>query len=240
MKEHPIIFTTESVKAILEGRKTQTRRTAGLEFINRRPEIWVLGGLHDGIALFDIKAELDRSLDPSLPIHNLQRIKCPYGQAGDRLWVRETWSTEIRYNHLKPSEIPNTAKIFYWADGFNSFGLPIEEECFMNKRSPLFMPRWASRITLEITDIRVERLQEITEEDAKAEGTQLFHVGRFEPYIPVWSVWSMNGYPSSLIGDTPRDAFRFFWDSLNAKRGYGWETNPWVWVISFATGVRLK
>ena len=161
MTERPIIFSSETVRAILQDRKMQTRRV--------------------------IK-----------PQSNLiEKIKCPYGEAGDRLWVRETFY------------ICCGDRIFYKADG-ESAG---DKWC-----SPLYMPRWVSRITLEIQKVGVERLQDITYQDILDEG---------------WDVKTSKPSTSRTAGEDAKDWFINLWDSLSKKRGYGWDTNPWVWVISF-------
>ena len=170
MKERPIIFSTEMVRAILEGRKTQTRRV-----IKPQPE-----GM-DEVYFRDFRRDFGGR-------------KCPHGQVGDGLWVKEIY-------YQDPG-----GGIWYRAD--NDEWLQDHESW----RTPLFMPRWASRITLEITGLRVERLQDITEEDAVTEG------------LP----------PREQTGfDTARYRYHILWDSLNAKRGYAWDSNPWVWVIEF-------
>lgn len=139
------------------------------------------------------------------------QLKCPYGQVGDRLWVRETWAVEYVYDKHKPIDIPQRARVYYKTQDLRGIA-------FVGKWRPsLFMPRWAARLTLEITEVRVERLQEIIREDIRLEGVVL-------PPSPKY---------------TPREfselhqEFAELWDSLNAKRGYGWETNPWVWVLGF-------
>jgi len=178
IKERPILFSGPMVRAILDGRKTMTRR------VIKYPAVTVE---HDRIIA-------GRFIDPKTGCVDGQFdvIACPYGQPGDRLWVRET------YNSCG-------GKPFYRADG--------ELHPDWKWRPSIFMPRWASRITLEITAVRVERLKDITIEDAQAEGVT----------------------PLGVEGDGRRwrAAFRELWDSLNAKRGHGWGANPWVWVISF-------
>jgi hypothetical protein len=189
MKERPILFSTEMVKAILDGRKTMTRRIKGLKDININPNKWQYvdySYTHSGHKwIFDNHEALDTVY-----------IDCPYGQAGDKLWVRETFQLD---------EI--TCKPLYKAN-YN--------DCKLNWRPSIFMPHWASRITIEITNIRVERLQDITETDAKSEGV-----------TPNQHIASDRYWP------TYKDKFEELWDSINAKRGYSWESNPWVWVISF-------
>ncbi|GAG56317.1 unnamed protein product, partial [marine sediment metagenome] len=142
-------------------------------------------------------------------------------QVGDRLWVRETWSTMAIYDKLSPKDITVGSPIWYCDTGGDE-----PTNCGDDKgktRPSMFMPRWASRITLEITEVRVERVQEIGGEEAMAEGIILpyrVHGGGDSEYY--------EGIAESYIHH-----FSKLWDSLNAKRGYGWEVNPWVWVISF-------
>ncbi len=197
MKETGIIMSGSHPVDILEGKKTQTRRVAGLSIINQNPENWKLDiQLDDGTGCFLPRT----SNDPVKVVF----LKCPYGQAGSTLWCRETWSTERHLDNLSPSQIGEAATVPLWykAD-VKDRSLPIRGKW----RPSIFMPRWASRITLEITEIRVERLQEITEEDAVAEGV---------PSDPTIAIYE----------------FSRLWDSLNGKK-YPWASNPWVWVISF-------
>lgn len=132
---------------------------------------------------------------------------CQYGYAGDRLWVRETW----HYTGGNKVE-PSPAYVSYRADG----EFTVDETA--KWRPSIFMPRWASRITLEIVNVRVERLQAITEKDAEAEGIHLQGLPETERY----------NHPRKHIV-----AFQSLWNLINAERGYGWDVNPWVWVIEF-------
>ena len=231
MKEIGIIMSGDHPLKCLDGTKTMTRRTWGLEVVNQYPSDWQFRQTENDMAVFRLihkhwgdvvfPRSQPRGIRGEEP--NLEFLfKCPYGQVGDRLWVRETWAAENRYDHLQPSEIPDTAKIYYvdklihLAGGYSLF---VE----MGKiRSSMFMCRWMSRITLEITEIRAERLQEISEEDAKAEGAEYGEAISIYPDTKEYEQWE--GYRAGFIE---------LWNSLNAKRGYGWETNPWVWVISF-------
>ena len=185
----------ESVRAILNGSKTQTRRV-----VKPQPII-------EGASTFGGDVAMGFYYHwKTYKVSNIQHLVryCPYGQVGDRLWVREIWDLDI-------APILNTKDletIFYKEQ------TPLEDWQYFEWKSPFFMPRWASRILLEITDIRVERLQEITEKDAIAEGMSLD-----TPYSEKY-----NSY---------RQAFSFLWNTLNLKRGYGWEVNLWVWVIGF-------
>lgn len=202
MKETGIIMSGDHPQKCLDGTKTMTRRTWGLEFINKNPDIWEFMRVQaDGTFLFWKKSKYAscKFEDPE----NIRLIKCPYGGVGDILVMKETWATENRYNHLKPSEIPDTAKIFYLAsEAYDPFKMGIV-------RPSIFMPYKFSRGRLEISEVRAERLREITLEDIYDEGIDV---------VPSYD---------------RIDAYKRLWDSLNAKRGYGWETNPWVWVKSF-------
>ena len=208
MKERPILFSAPMVNATLEGRKTQTRRV-----IKPQPEEIIVGDmLQPGIYY--------RDADPD------QQIHCPYGQPGDRLWVRETWAPFGDYvlfradgeEYLSTCETPG--------GGYpeNCRHHPGCEACtaegtLIKWRPSIHMPRWASRITLKIKSIRVERVHDITEADAVAEGIETHLSG----------CWTQTGG----YADTARLAFGALWDSINSKRGYGWNLNPWVWVIEF-------
>lgn len=201
--EKPIIFTMESVRAILDGKKTQTRRVI-------KPQPYLRDTTNIRREPIKYWAWLKGEEYETWPEHvKVQALAphCPYGQAGDRLWVKEVWCANKAWNNLKPNQLrPVVDQIWYSPFEYS-------RELHGKHRSSRFMMKWMSRITLEITGVRVERLQEIGVEDAIAEGC-----------IP------------ELEGRTFRPAiglFRELWDSLNAKRGYGWDTNLWVWVISF-------
>jgi hypothetical protein len=145
---------------------------------------------------------------------------CPHGRIGDRLWVRETWNT------VNPEGEPTS--ILYKSDGalmYRPFpsaeaGWKAEQDAeaidAQRWNTPIFMPRWASRITLEVTDVRVERVQEISQEDIVSEGVDGTHAS--------WGLGSDHSVTK---------CFAELWDSINAKRGYSWESNPWVWAITF-------
>ena len=199
IKERPILFSGEMVRAILDGRKTQTRRV-----------VKELPGGRGGPVGDHVKFWRKGNEDPGRwcgcdGLGSLGWVKCPFGVPGDRLWVRETWHA----NHTK--EVVHYRADYGEHDPFR------EETCGEDHslvgerwRPSIHMPRWASRITLEVTDVRVERLQEITNGEARAEG-----------------------FPVDESGTWWRDRFHSGWDALNAKRGFGWDTNPWVWVVEF-------
>lgn len=201
MKERPIIFSGEMVKAILEDRKTQTRRIV-------KPQPYQ-DGIFDKKRIILYKGHEREQWcwfisDGSLRNYDLRF--CPYGKIGDRLWIRETWQTA------------GGKTVTYRADWDRT---KIKTSDLIKWKPSIHMPRWASRITLEITDIRVERLQEISEWDCLKEGVVIDKDCENEE----------QKLKSALV------SFLELWDSINEKRGYGWDTNCWVWVISFR---RLK
>jgi len=195
--EYPIIFNSEEVKAILEGRKTQTRKVVKPQPVKPKE-----GAYFDSYN----KTEQWNWWSPEGKQFLSQIIKCPYGKVGDRLWVRETFA-QLMIN-------PYADDYFYKADN------PQHPQKGMKiKWTPSTqMPRWASRITLEITDIRVEGLQEISEEDAKKEGCILA-----KDYEELSKTFFTNPY---------KEVFIELWNSL-AKEDFKWNDNPWVWVINF-------
>jgi hypothetical protein len=200
MNEKPSLFNTEMVRPILTGQKTQTRRIVKLPS-------WSTSDWDD----FELHGE--GMAQPHIICTNtgcLAEIPSPYGQSGDLLWVRETWRTDQGFDDVKPRDLPRDALIQYKADGTI---LGTRMGPFGKWRPSIFMPRWASRITLRVLSIRVEQIQQISEEDCFAEGA-----------IPPKLITS----PIDPIG-----LFRELWNSINAKRGYGWDDNPCVWVVKF-------
>jgi hypothetical protein len=195
MTSRPILFSGEMIRAILAGTKTQTRRVC------KNPP-------------GDQGAEkAARAADP----HYLRRY--PYGIPGDQLWVRETWCTFAHQDRTKPSRLPSGSEIFYRADAAQS------AQAMPWWRPSIFMPRWASRLTLEITDVQLHRLQDCSEADAIAEGiTGPHQVGYTAFKVPGDS---KPRYSSAVA------AYAALWDSLNEKRGFGWASNCWVWAVSF-------
>jgi len=207
MKERPINLKAEEVNNILEGRKTQTRRVM-------RPQPTKME-LEDGIA-FCAFPKWFRTGGVFKSFSDALKDICPYGQVGDRLWVRETWRTSSAYDHLPPLKIQEDASLWFEADKSSKKYLGDHPG---KARSSIHMPRWASRIELEITGMRVERLQEISEEDARAEGI----------------VWKRKR-GDEIDPRTERFAkpvFAATWDLINARRDCGWCSNPFVWVIEF-------
>lgn len=155
---------------------------------------------------------------------------CAYGKqrlryrVGDRLYVREAWRTTAAYDDLSPSEMGGEESIRYEADERWEDWTPKFSTTKLGRvRQGMHMPRWASRITLTVTEVRVQQLQEITGSDAVAEGIQRF--GRF------YAVEGDQDWDDAELD--PRAAFRLIWDSLNEARGYGWHANPWVAAYTF-------
>ena len=221
MTEKPILFKAEMVKAFLEGRKTMTRR------VIKPPAPWVA---------------TDEGIDIEVAVGN---IKCPY-QVGQRLWVRETWKPHCKLT-------VDRGWIEYKADGACQIVTYSPDDAYKPNllwKSPIFMPRWASRITLEITNIRVERVQDITEEDAQAEGFPFVGIGanlQWGYRLPlIWfsQLWdSINAKPKPVYtkvnGKRVIDQYISYpWEDVHETRehrGKPWIVcgNPWVFPIEF-------
>ena len=204
MKDHPTIFNSGMVRAILDGRKTQTRRVIDFKKIAKKT------GCTKG-RLFYSTTFNSWAVDGNSNV-SLCLVNCPYGVVGDRLWVRETWDFRPMGGALAKNRI---AIVGYKADDATQ-SVNVPEDCnpkiHKKWRSPIHLPKWACRLFLEITAIRVERVREIGLNDCNAEGTSK------TTHIDKWNA---------------RHHFAQLWNSINAKRGYGWDKNPWVWVIEF-------
>lgn len=229
MKERPIIFSGPMVRAIRENRKKQTRR--------------VMRALLPGDRNYINAASHDEWISRRLE-------QCPYGKPGDRLWVRETWVPTIP-GSWRPLERGEKMSVLYAYDPRYRADYPYGMDDYDGKWRPsIHMPRKFSRITLEITDVRVERVQDISEADAIAEGIQVFGAtpteilsGLMASMGPVSrraflasALAIVLGVADVITGRrtlTNREAYAILWDKINAKRGYGWDLNPWVWVLEF-------
>ena len=205
-RERPIIFSAPMVRAILAGTKTQTRRVwkmpRGCEWYAE------MGGEQQGWFV-----------DPDCPwwLH-VNECRCPYGQLGDRLWVREAWRFEgTDMMRLGRTHMTQDGVVSYLADNvrrtINTDWRNVETWMTRKPQSrpSIHMPRWASRITLEVTGIRIERLQDITEADAEAEGV------KHSLHLPG--------------GRFARENFEHLWWTIHGDGS--WEANPWVWVVEF-------
>jgi hypothetical protein len=145
---------------------------------------------------------------------------CRYGKPGDRLWVREAWSVSSAHDYLSPKDIPSSARVDYAADGSSGY-------TFGKGRPSIFMPRWASRITLENAAVRVERLQNISEADARAEGVCELSLQQGEP--GAW--WTADPKNPDAAGRTAVCAYRKLWEKIHGPGS--WDVNPYVWVVEF-------
>jgi len=225
MKEKPIIFSGPMVRAILEGRKTQTRRV-----VKWQPDDALSNRIADG-AFWSIDGKFWtwNGTNPPDP----KTIKCPY-PPGTVLWVKET---HYRYGKWVKNGVTKTGrqkwKFRATTDEIRYQDNPPDTVCKKSyrgegwyKRPLIFMPLSACRLHLLVTAVRVERLQDITEEDAEAEGVN--HIDDDFKQDAARSALACGS-----VRCTARDYFRILWDSLNAKFGYGWDTNPWVWVYTF-------
>lgn len=214
MTERPILMSGPMVRAILDGRKTQTRRVVKPQPSHFTPSPNVHHPRHPA-AYFDAYCNAPKTgANPRgmsdrwcwWTPDNRQGpdwIRCPYGAPGDRLWVRETWGT---------------GGYFPWPYGYRADGKEYPGECW---RPSIHMPRRASRLTLEVTVVRVERLQAITQADARAEGV-----------VDTSGAW--DHVPGGLLDTSragPRGAFEALWNSINGADS--WDANPWVWVVEF-------
>jgi hypothetical protein len=239
MKERPILFSGPMVRALLDGSKTQTRRIV-------KPQPWDSarsahygpshpsgsGGMHPASVIFSERETFDPPWAAPMP------IVCPFGEPGDRLWVREAWRS---VTDLDKSSGSGIAELCTNA-GYRTPWAPLQYEADRRRvnwehtstpphdgeplpgryRHARFMPRWASRITLEVTGVRVERLQSITEADARHEGAV------HSALLPMG--WNKPGCDPQ--DGAMRSRFAALWDSLAAP-GADWDANPWVWVVEF-------
>ena len=214
MKEHPIIFNGEMVRAILDGRKTQTRRQVK---DYQQPKLdgdgeWFSIAQRDPRWGFGVSGKSENECANNLAESGC----CPFGRIGDRLWVRETWRQFSSSDECGCSESPCNCP----RNG--TFLFKASHDDSESKWKPsIHMPRSACRIILEITNVRVERLQDISEQDACAEGVSQLHGGFWKHYQPGWTQHQLSA----------RGSFVTLWSSI-----YGadfWSSNPWVWVIEF-------
>ncbi|HBR2808415.1 TPA: hypothetical protein ACYVCC_003236 [Klebsiella pneumoniae] len=232
MKERGMIFNGEMVRAILDGRKTQTRRPIKW----KQTRFTEIGEREDG-SKWPWSEDAEHACDFWHP--------CPFGAVGDRIWVRETWgvvSHAFSDDGLMIDWVPDrpataihempfgngyySGYAIYAADGDFTWG---DDDGYEDGRScwkpSIHMPRAASRILLEITDVRVERLNAISEEDAEAEGIDMEALYDSQDCYDCIANHNMTGRP------TVTGAFKYLWESIYGEEG--WKSNPWVWVIEF-------
>lgn len=238
MNSRPILFKEEMIRTILEGRKTQTRRV-----IKPQPAPGEIGSFGQGMPF--IRGDK-------------KNILCPYGQPGDQLWVREKWRIgawredsgcfaidycdgPLREWRNDPTDRDGEGFNKLWiqcSDELHAKGIKPDDDGHYRwevGQSPLrwrpsrYMPRWASRITLEITSVRVERLQDISEADAIAEGVE----GHYIEDGWYWRNYLLTDEDAAIspMLSCPKKSFRSLWQSINGADS--WEANQWVWVIEF-------
>lgn len=217
MKEHNILFTGEMVRAIIDNRKAMTRRVIKPQPANT-PILTAQTRVGESCEWYDADC-----VNPGV------LMKCPYGKRGDRLIVKEaSWmfcerkpNGKTKIGRQKWLYVPlRAAQVHYCADRATKPTLDVVHPETKNKwvwkyKAARFMPRWAVRFNLEVTGIRAERVQVISEADVKAEGVNITDTLRTQIYEP--HVWG----------------FAALWDSINEERGYSWKVNPWVWVVEF-------
>lgn len=235
-KERPILFSGPMVRALLNGRKTQTRRVMKVQPPTQEAFRGSLFGLDravaDGVKMYSqndydrlpkhpTEWELTGSVGVAREAGFPRRYRCPYGAIGDRLWVKETWrpsksagdwDMDVRY------EADGLTRTVYDGEfGARDWSMP--KAAARGNVSPLFMPRWAARLVLEITEVRAERLNEISEADAMAEGAEPCANGIWFDRSP------------QLAGSDARGAYYCLWEHINGAGS--WDANPWVWAVSF-------
>jgi len=208
MKERPILFSGPMVRAILDGRKTQTRRV-----VKPQPHAgWSLEKMGTITSPHPKRGKFGQFICQNAPMGKVwDLIPCPYGQPGDRLWVKETWKPDPAFGFSakdKPTQIPEGTNILFRST------LPKDhpKAALQPWRPCLFMRRWMSRIALEIVSVRVERLNDCSEADAQAEGYDFAPTRCPDEYDPM--TW-----------------YRDLWESINGPGS--WAANPWVWVVEF-------
>lgn len=245
MSERPILFSAEMVRGLLDGRKTQTRRLVKINAAGRAQHAGRNWHLQDPDCV----------------------AACPHGLVGDLLWVRETYCLEHelddnapphddgRPTRRTPDIVPSDGGSHWRQPHYRATDPPPElayeygpkscRQCeegdpHAHWRPSIHMPRWASRLTLRITDVRVQRVQDITPDDAAAEGGQIpVNAATGNPLLDISSPYAPIRYLTQAQAqhfDQPawlRAHFASLWDSLYAKRGHPWADNPWVWAITF-------
>lgn len=210
MKERPILFSSAMVRAILDGSKIQTRRVVKMKphhQIEQRDDGSPWPWMYDS----------ERDADWWMP--------CPHGQPGDQLWLREAYRFLAVHDHVPPREISG-GPVWYEAQD----EVPFHPSEFGKLRPGMFMPRWASRITLEVTAVRVERLQDISEADALAEGIVPRRIGTGDHRTGTRVCYGL-ACDEAPWATSAVQAYSYLWESINGPGS--WDANPWVWVVEF-------
>ncbi len=237
MKERSIPFSAPMVRALLDGRKTQTRRVVkpgrGQRWLSQEAiaavrrwehscDDWWAMAVGEPNRIAHCGAEVDGGL--------IGAVRCPYGQPGDRLWVRETWYDDnaLRQHEARPAAPSAMPCAECGGTGVIDLDTRCSNDCGISHgrcRCTECKGSGTSRITLEVTDVRVERLQDISQEDAIAEGVE--RAGAFMATSGAWQRYTADG-PSC---EGPRESFRSLWESIHGPGA--WTANPWVWAIAF-------
>lgn len=229
MRERPLLYSAPMVRATLDDLKTMTRR--GVTRLTGFGQITEFQPSGTPGYVWTFRDREMRWHDIS---HERLLECCPYGQPGDHLWVREAWSAPAIEDHLPPRECSRSIR-FYEVEHGKQRGL---NPRIGKLRPSMFMPRWHSRITLEVAEVRVERLQDISEADAIAEGIEKAYIDTLGRQR-----WAMYPHDDGVPGDDvvrycgpthtskPIESFRSLWLSINGPGS--WSANPWVWCISF-------
>ena len=220
MKEHPILFNSDMVRAVRAGGKTQTRR--------------VVRGVEECPHGYDEVRRITQQEDHFLfdfASGESAAIKCPYGVVGDRLWGREAWRTWNGWDKLPPRDLAENSHIRYEADGAYKNGRKPRgsDEVWGKLRPGMFMPRWASRITRTVARVRVERLNDISERDAIAEGIDAHRASSKCPLL--YRDYSLAFNDPFEWFRNPIDSYRTLWEKINGPGS--WKANPLVWVVEF-------
>lgn len=208
MADKPILFSAPMVRALLAGTKTQTRRANGLPVIEQLAGGWHIYNRHGGTLGVDE--------------HDIGKAAADYCRiaVGDRLYVREHWRTWAQYDDVAPRDLVVGTHVAYEATESPNLGSNAGRF-----RQGMHMPRWASRITLHVTDVRVQRLEEISEADALAEGIQLWPSGMYGPPLD-------EDADEVVVADNPTEAYMEVWNAINGAGS--WDANPWVAAYTFA------
>lgn len=211
MTDRPILFSAPMVRALLAGSKTQTRRVANF-IIEDAPGVFHARNAGGGCA---------GMTETEVPIHAPDYARFA---AGDRLYVREEWCSTPAYDDLKPSDMGGDEPLRYRADDATFNWAEADGALSGRRRAGMHMPRWASRLTLTVTDVRVERLQDISEADARDEGAEAVDFQRDDRLSNAQRI-DLAGIMSHRLG------YEHLWNTINGRGS--WDANPWVVAVSF-------
>jgi hypothetical protein len=220
MKETPMLFNAAMVRAYFAGRKTKTRRIIDVSHVKHH----INAIYKDDEGVWGAANIVYDDYSGGNEVFDFTKVRKPPAEPGDVIWGKETWRASSIYNNRRPLGIPKGAFIQYEASGTKGFNFGNFPPGRI--RQSIFMRQWMARIVTPCLSLRVERLQDISEEDAKAEGCTLYNEGR--PAFPLCNA-PFDEPPEKCVH---RASFYKVWQELNEKRA-PWGLNPWVWVISF-------